>query len=252
MFSFVESSPSCDDRRRFPDDAEGTGPVLVNGRAAVAPPAAPPGDPPAAPEGGLADAVRRFRDGTDREAAFRTIYEIFFPPLVRFFARRGVGGEEALDLTQETLLGIYKGLDGYEDRQRFAAWVFRIATTTHLKHLRRAATAKRSAVEISRDAMEDPEASAITAADQLDRVIGDELRQALREGIEELPEQMRDCLALRLHHRLAYRDIATIKKLSVETVKAHLARARKRLRERLEPAASAGADAAAPPEARSP
>lgn len=193
------------------------------------------GDSTGSVPGPLAEAVRRFRAGVDREASFRLIYETYFPPLVRFFTRRGVAAEEAFDLTQETLLRIYKGLEGYEDQQRFAAWVFRIATTTHLKHLRRGAAAKRSAVEISRDAMENPDAIAATPGRQLDRLVGDEERRALRAGIAELPEQMRDCLVLRLHHQLAYRDIALIKKLSVETVKAHLSRARKRLRERLEP-----------------
>ncbi|HUP43451.1 MAG TPA: sigma factor-like helix-turn-helix DNA-binding protein, partial [Thermoanaerobaculia bacterium] len=54
-----------------------------------------------------------------------------------------------------------------------------------------------------------------------------------RSAVAELPDQMRDCLTLRLYHDLAYREIAVIKKLSIETVKAHLFRARKKLEERL-------------------
>ena len=190
---------------------------------------------PAAPEGAVAAAVRRFQAGEDRESSFRLIYDTYFPPLVRFFTRKGASNEDAVDLTQETLIGIYKGLEEYEDQQRFAAWVFRIATTTFLKHLRRGATAKRSAVEISRDAMDNPDTVTAAPGRQLDRLISQERREALREGIAELPEQMRDCLVLRLHHQLPYREIAVIKKLSVETVKAHLFRARKKLRERLGP-----------------
>jgi RNA polymerase sigma-70 factor (ECF subfamily) len=51
--------------------------------------------------------------------------------------------------------------------------------------------------------------------------------------VAELPEQMRDCLTLRLYHQLSYQEIATLKRISVETVKAHLFRARKKLQERL-------------------
>lgn len=181
----------------------------------------------------VARAVRRFQAGDDPEAAFRVIYETFFPPLVRFFLRKRVESEDAFDLTQETLIGIYKGLKGYEDRQRFAAWVYRVATTTFLKHLRRAGTAKRAAIEVSRDAMENPEPTAVTPADQLDGLVADERRRALRTAVASLPDQMRDCLVLRLYHQLAYREIAVIKKLSVETVKAHLFRARKKLEEEL-------------------
>lgn len=192
--------------------------------------------PSASPaEDPLSVAIRRFQQGTDREASFRVVYEAYFPPLTRFFRRKGVGTEDAFDLTQETLIRIYKGLDEYEDRQRFAAWVFRIATTTYLKHRRRFATAKRSAIEVSRDAMENPEPMTAAPERQLDSLIARERRQALRKEIDEMPEQMRDCLILRLYHELAYREIAAIKKISVETVKAHLFRARKRLRENLEP-----------------
>lgn len=183
----------------------------------------------------LADAIRRFQQGRDRDAAFRVVYEAYFQPLVRFFRRKGIRGENAFDLTQETLLRVYKALEEYEDRQRFAAWIYRIATTTYLKHRRRFATAKRSGIEISRDAMENPEPVTAQPEAQLDSLITRERRQALREAVAELPEQMRDCLTLRLYHQLPYRDIAAIKKLSVETVKAHLFRARKRLHEVLEP-----------------
>lgn len=193
-------------------------------------------EPASAPaDDALSAAVRRFREGTDRDASFRLVYETYFQPLVRFFQRKGVKSEDAFDLTQETLLRIYQGLEGYEDRQRFAAWVYCIATTTYLKHRRRFATAKRSAIEVSRDAMENPEPLTAKAGRQLDSLIGEEQRRALRDEIRELPEQMRDCLVLRLYHGLAYREIAVIKKVSVETVKAHLFRARQRLRERLEP-----------------
>ena len=195
----------------------------LEGRGSSAPPAENP----------LTAAIRRFQAGTDREASFRLVYETYFQPLVRFFRRRGVETEDAFDLTQETLIRIYKGLDAYEDRQRFAGWVFRIATTTYLKHRRRFATAKRSAIEISRDAMEHPEPLTAQPHRQLDSLITREQRQALRREVAELPEQMRDCLVLRLYHGLAYREIAEIKKVSVETVKAHLFRARKRLRETL-------------------
>ncbi len=178
-------------------------------------------------------AIRAFQAGSDREAAFRVLYETFFHPIQRFFLRKGLGPDDAIDLTQETFVGIYKGLDGYEDRQRFTAWLYRVATTTYLKWRRAAATAKRAAVEISRDAMEDPEAIAAEPERQLDGLLEDERRRALREAVDDLPEQMRQCLTLRLYQQLAYQEIAVVMKLSIETVKAHLHRARKKLRERL-------------------
>lgn len=178
-------------------------------------------------------AVESFQLGRDREAAFRVLYETYFPALLRFFARKGFDPDERLDLTQETFLRVYKGLNGYEHRRRFAGWLYTVAKTTHLKRRRRAAAAKRSAIEVSRDAMPHPDPTLAVPERQLDGMLDDERRRALRAAVDELPEQMRDCLMLRLYHQLTYREIATVKKLSTETVKAHLFRARKKLEERL-------------------
>src|SRR4051794_29414749 len=78
-------------------------------------------------------AVRRFQAGENRQEAFRFLYETYFRAIERFFSRKGLPPEDCLDLTQETFLGIYKGLDGYESRQRFTGWLYRVATTTYLK-----------------------------------------------------------------------------------------------------------------------
>lgn len=183
---------------------------------------------------GLVDqAIRRFQDGSDRSGSFRFLYETYFRAIERFFARKGLPPEDCLDLTQETFLGIYKGLDGYEHRQQFAAWLYRAATTVYLKRLRTAATAKRAAVEVSRDGMEHPEPALAVPGPQLDGLLDAERWRALKAAVAELPEQMRDCLTLRLYHQLSYGEIATVKKISIETVKAHLFRARKKLQEKL-------------------
>jgi RNA polymerase sigma-70 factor (ECF subfamily) len=178
-------------------------------------------------------AVRRFQKGEDRPGAFRFLYETYFRAIERFFARKGLPPEDCLDLTQETFLGIYKGLDGYEHRERFAGWLYRAATTTYLKWRRTAATAKRAMVEVSRDGMEHPEATLAIPGRQLDGLLDEERWRALRAAVAELPEQMRDCMTLRLYHQLSYSEIATVKKISIETVKAHLFRARKKLEEKL-------------------
>lgn len=178
-------------------------------------------------------AIRRFQEGTDRQGAFRFLYETYFRAIERFFARKGLPPQDCLDLTQETFLGIYKGLDGYEHRQRFTAWLYRVATTTYLKRRRTAATVKRAAEEVSRNGMEHPETTLAVPGRQLTGLLDEERWRALRAAVAELPEQMRDCLTLRLYHQLSYSEIATVKKISIETVKAHLSRARKKLQDKL-------------------
>lgn len=192
-------------------------------------------DTPGPPGSDLVEqAIRRFQDGTDREGAFRFLYETFSPAIKRFFTCWGVPPEDCLDLTQETFLGIYKGLGGYEDRHRFSAWLYRAAKTTHLHWWRRVMALKRPKGQVSLDGMENPDAILPVPPRQLDDMLNEERRSALRAAVAELPEQMRDCVTLYLYQGLSYKEIAVVKKISVETVKAHLFRARKILKEKLD------------------
>ncbi len=177
-------------------------------------------------------AVQRLQAGKDPEANFRVLFESYYHPVQRFFVRKGFPPEDALDLTQETLIGIYKGVRDFRHEARFETWLYRVATTTYLKRLRTGSAVKRSGVETSFDdiapAQEPPEPS----EDQLETVMDDERRQALREAIDELPEKMQKCLKLRIYDELSYRQIATVMKLKINTVKAHLFQAKEKLRER--------------------
>lgn len=182
----------------------------------------------------VAQAIRAFQAGTDREASFRFLFRSYHRSLQRFFAGKGLPADVCQDLTQETFFGVYRGLEAYEDRMRFEAWLFRLATNTYRKRLRDAGAAKRSGHEMQIDGATEEEIGLWEPPGQLQAVLHEERRQTLRRVIRELPEQMRKCLTLRLYHELSYREIAVVMKLKIDTVKAHLFQARRRLREKLE------------------
>jgi len=68
---------------------------------------------------------------------------------------------------------------------------------------------------------------------KLDGLLDAERWPALRTAVAGLPEQMRDCLTMRLYHQLSYAEIAAAKKISIETVEAHLVRASQKRRQSL-------------------
>ncbi len=176
-------------------------------------------------------AVESFQAGRDREQSFRLLFDTHHQPLRRFFNRKGLPPEVCRDLTQETFLCIYRGLDSYQPEARFETWLYRVATTTYLKHRRSRATAKRTGAEVS------VELAAATARPfaipglQLDRMLADEKRRALRRAIGTLPEKMRRCLELKVYRDLRYHEIAAALEVSIGTVKTHLFQARGRLRQ---------------------
>ncbi len=177
-------------------------------------------------------AIDAFQSAQDPEAAFRAIFDLYFPAVRRFFGRKGFSAADSLDLTQETFLGIYRGLGTYRREARFETWLFKIATTTYLKRLRARHTAKRDGDEVAHEDLPS-EMTLATPGDQLENVLADERRARLARAVDELPDQMRKCLTLRIYQDLKYREIANLMRISVDTVKVHLFQARKRLKDRL-------------------
>ena len=181
----------------------------------------------------LAETLAAWQRDEDREASFRRLVEGYYRPVYRFFSRRGCAPEEARDLTQETFLRVFRGLREVRSAASFDGWLFQIAANTLRKTVRWRRAGKREG-ELAMASLQDPEgllgrAAAAEAEQPLDRVLLAERRARLRAAVAELPLRMRTCLALRVYQGRSYEEIAGAMGLSVETVKAHLYQARKRL-----------------------
>lgn len=182
-------------------------------------------------------AVAAFQAGARREESFRFLFESHHRRVERFFARRTRSVEECLDLTQETFLRVYKGLEGFRGDAPFGAWLYRIAWNVYgqlvvRKRSGEPARASDLDVEIEADAgIHDLGGASRLAVEPegYGAVLDGERRRLLREAIGKLPEQRRKCIVLWAYHGLTYEQIAAVMKLAVGTVKAHLAQAREQL-----------------------
>lgn len=171
--------------------------------------------------------IEELQAGISMEENFRLLCDYFHRPLYHFFSKRGFPAQDCLDLTQETFLGIYRGIGTFRRDARFETWLFKVATNAFRKRLRWGTADKRAGEEVPLDA--EPPGGTVPGEEMFER----ERARLLREAIERLPEQMRKCLILRVYHEMKYREIATVLRLSPETVKVHLFQARKRLQEEL-------------------
>ncbi len=181
-------------------------------------------------------AVERWQAGVDREASFRALVDGYYRPVRYYFAKRGFSAEDACDLTQETFVGVYRGLRRFRGESRFDTWLYQIAANTCRKALRdrhvqkrRLEVEARSMTDLQREVSRPDEAAGVA----LSGVLRDESRERLRRAIDALPVKMRTCLAMRVYQELSYQEIAVAMRLSVETVKAHLYQARQRLKREL-------------------
>lgn len=181
--------------------------------------------------------VEKLQSGTAPEESFRRIFDHFYPPLIRTFERWGFESEDSLDLAQETLFQVFKSLPRYRGESQVSSWIYAIARNIYRNELRLRGAQKREGREVSWDRSIEGGGSGwdlpVEEPSVLQRMELSERTEALRHAVASLPEQMRRCVTLRINSGLKYREIAIVLGISIETVKAHLHQARKRLQESL-------------------
>lgn len=151
----------------------------------------------------------------------RTVAE--FSTKLRAFVRRRVRDDAtADDLTQETLLKVFRSRTALRDGQRLEAWLYRIARTTLIDHHRRARPTEALPASLTSE-----------PADEVAQ-----LREAViistRRFLEELPEAYREPVRLAEIEGLPLAKIALRMDLSLTAVKSRVRRGRALLKRKLQ------------------
>ncbi|MEE9385294.1 MAG: sigma-70 family RNA polymerase sigma factor [Nannocystaceae bacterium] len=128
------------------------------------------------------------------------------------------------DLSQEVFLRAFRGLERFEGRARFSTWIYRIAYNVYLNHR------SRSKVLGGLPAGFD---TRVAAPETLESAGRCDLRRDLAAAIGQLDERYRAVVVLYYIEDVSYPEIAEILGLPLGTVKTHLHRARKMLRQYL-------------------
>ena len=132
--------------------------------------------------------------------------------------------EDAEDVAQETLLRAYKNFLRLRERERFRAWLARIAWRLAID--RRRATARRERREVTA-----AETAPSLTVEEL--ATSSEFQQHLERAMDELPEKLRLVLVLAAIDGHNLREVARLIGLPEGTVKSRLHLARKQLAEKL-------------------
>jgi RNA polymerase sigma-70 factor (ECF subfamily) len=129
--------------------------------------------------------------------------------------------EDAADFTQEVFIKTYRNLASFKGRSRFSTWLYRIAYNTAVNSINR----RREYQSLVEEPLweEDPEQQALHLAAQ----------QAVKDAVAELPEKYRVCVDLFFFYDRSVREVGEITGFPENTVKSHVFRAKKLLREKL-------------------
>ncbi len=129
------------------------------------------------------------------------------------------------DFVQDVFLKAYMKLNTFRGDSKFSTWLTRIAYTTAINSKnRRKEFSSIADEEIIQDNRLNPEEKEIRRITAL----------AIKEAVKDLPEKYAICLDLYFFHDLSYDEIAVITDFPVNTVKSHIFRAKKILREKLQ------------------
>lgn len=151
----------------------------------------------------------------------------------RFFEKRGCG-EESQDLTQQTFLKAHVKKDQILNQESYKAWLFVIAKNNYRNYLRSKAAKKNQSDTISLSdnfSLIPPQIDYQSRAHSpLNAILKKEHISEVEEALNQLPNQMRNCLFLFVFQNLKYKEIASILNLKLNTVKSHIFNAREKLK----------------------
>jgi RNA polymerase sigma factor (sigma-70 family) len=172
----------------------------------------------------VADLVRAARDGD--QDAWNLIVDRFLPLVSGLIARHRLYGADADDVNQTVWLRLVERLDTLREPEALAGW---IATTT--RHECLAVLRRRD-----RSRPVDPMSYAaflgdLQEGDLADDLLRDERHQALRDGLQELPEDRRRLLLMLLQDpSVSYGEISRTLGIPVGSIGPTRARALEQLR----------------------
>jgi RNA polymerase sigma-70 factor (ECF subfamily) len=129
--------------------------------------------------------------------------------------------EDAADFVQDVFIKAYRSLASFKSRSRFSTWLYRIGYNTGINGLNR----RREYHSLAEDPVsaEDPELQVLERA----------ARQAVKDAVAELPEKYRVCIDLYFFYGCSIKEVEEITGFPENTVKSHVFRAKKLLRENL-------------------
>lgn len=140
--------------------------------------------------------------------------------------------EDTRELCQEAFLRVHRNLHQYRFDAPLKSWIGQVAYSVARRHL------ERKRIPLAEPRAEDDGSALDTVGDGFDleaATADDQLARCLHAAIAALPPLQRTLLTLYHLDEVPIAEIARITCLAEGTIKSHLFRSRKRLREALEP-----------------
>jgi RNA polymerase sigma-70 factor (ECF subfamily) len=176
------------------------------------------------PDTSEGELVARCRRG--EEAAFRDLVERYSPMVFALASRLVPAPQRPEDIAQETFLRVHRGLPYFRGDSKLSTWIYRIVSNVAFEVRGRTHP---------HDVSLDDAAAPYPRPTARDRAFADlELRDRLDKAMARLPAHYRLLVHGHYVKGVKYEELAEALGLPIGTVKTHLFRAKRLLREALE------------------
>lgn len=173
------------------------------------------------------DVIRRVLDGDVN--AFEQIVLAHQKNIYNLALKMVGNPDDAFDISQDAFLRAYNSLSSFHGESKLSVWLYRLTSNLCIDFLRK----KKRRNEVSLTVSDDEDEEILQIPDErfspeveVERV---EQKEAIRAGLEQLPDNDRQILVLRELNGLSYEEIAEVLQIELGTVKSKLFRARKKL-----------------------
>lgn len=133
--------------------------------------------------------------------------------------------QTARDLTQDAFLKLWEQRDKLKAADNAAAYFFHMVTNTILLHFKKEKNRENAAGTFS--------SADAAAVNPYTAMLGHEMKTRLQQCISQLSPQQKIIIFLQRYEEMSYKDIATLLRISPETVKQHIKNAHGHLRRQL-------------------
>lgn len=169
------------------------------------------------------------------EVAFKTVVETWQDMVFNTALGIVQNAEDAEDVAQEVFVQVYESVHSFKGESKFSTWLYRIAITKSMDHLRRKKRKKRfafvqSLFGINDEILHDPPDFHHPGV----KLDNKEQAAVLFKAINKLPANQKIAFTLHKLEGLSYQEVSEIMKTTVSSVESLLHRAKNNLKKNLE------------------
>lgn len=172
------------------------------------------------------------RLATGHDAALNDLMERHSERLFHYLIRCLQNEEDAADLAQETFVRVYQNRAKFDAKQKFSTWLYAIATNLVKDRYRYRTRHPQVSLDAENEATGESFRESVPEQNPTPSEIvqGAEQAEAVRQAVEQLPEELRVPLILSEYGEHSHAEIGVILDCSAKAVETRIYRARKQLR----------------------